>query len=262
MHNPSPIGVFDSGLGGLSVFSEIVRLLPDESIVYYGDGKNCPYGEKPKEQILRISDQIVTFLIDKGCKIIVLACNTATAEAIDYLREKYPHIPFVGMEPAVKPAVLSTKTGVVGILATAPTLEGRLFRETTAKYSDKVKIIPVVGEKFVNIVEKNIIDAPETEAQVRQVVTPLIEQNADRIVLGCTHYPFLLNVIKNIIGDREIEIVNPAPAVARRVRDILAEKSNFAPAYNLPEYRYFTSSDDRYICKIKSIADGLINGSK
>jgi len=258
----SPIGVLDSGLGGLSVFSEIVRLLPEESVIYYGDGKNCPYGEKPKEEIIKISDEIVCFLIGHGCKLIVLACNTATADAIDYLREKYPDTPFVGMEPAVKPAVMSTRTGVVGILATAPTLEGRHFKDNYLKYAGEAAIIPVVGEGFVNIVENGEIESHEAESAVRKIIDPLIEKNVDRIVLGCTHYPFLKDVINKIIGEREIEIINPAPAVVRRIENLLVEKRISAPSGNLPYYEFYSSSGKQYLNKIKTTADKLLKGLK
>lgn len=257
MTDNSPIAVFDSGLGGLSVFSEVVRALPNESVIYYGDGKNCPYGDKTREEVIEIVDGIAKFLISKGAKLIVVACNTATADAIDYLRSTYD-VPFVGMEPAVKPAARASKSGVVGILATAPTLEGRLFKETTEKYAEGVKVIPRVGENFVELVEADRENTPEAETVVASVIRPLIEQGADHLVLGCTHYPFLSGVMERIIGDRNITIVNPAPAVARRVKDMLEQKGLSAATGHIPEYEYFTSGDEAYLKRITEKAAGLM----
>ena len=152
--NDAPIGVFDSGLGGLTVWSELRRRLPRESLLYYGDGKNCPYGDKTREQVTEAVDFAIRRLVDRGVKLIVVACNAATAMAIDHLRAAYP-IPFVGLEPAVKPAALSSRSGVIGILATAATLRGKLFRETSRRYEDRVRIIARVGEGFVELVEQN-----------------------------------------------------------------------------------------------------------
>lgn len=256
MPDNSPIGVLDSGMGGLSVFSEIVKLLPHESVIYYGDGKNCPYGKKTAEEVLSIADDIVKVLLAKGVKLIVLACNTATANAIDRLRATYD-IPFVGMEPAVKPAAMNTRTGVVGILATAPTLTGKLFRETSDRYSDRVKILPEVGEGFVELVEADREDSPEAEDAVRKVIAPLIEAGADQLVLGCTHYPFLGGAMRKVIGGRDVDIVNPAPAVARRVMNLLSDRGLLAEDVNIPEYRFYTGSDDNYLQRIKNKAATL-----
>ena len=188
--NDAPIGVFDSGLGGLTVWSELRRRLPRESLLYYGDGKNCPYGDKTREQVTEAVDFAVRRLVDRGVKLIVVACNAATAMAIDHLRAAYP-IPFVGLEPAVKPAALSSRSGVIGILATAATLRGKLFRETSRRYEDRVRIIARVGEGFVELVEQNRERTEEAYRRVERLLTPMIEAGADRIVLGCTHYPFL-----------------------------------------------------------------------
>ena len=188
--NDAPIGVFDSGLGGLTVWSELRRRLPRESLLYYGDGKNCPYGDKTREQVTEAVDFAVRRLVDRGVKLIVVACNAATAMAIDHLRAAYP-IPFVGLEPAVKPAALSSRSGVIGILATAATLRGRLFRETSRRYEDRVRIIARVGEGFVELVEQNRERTEEAYRRVERLLEPMIEAGADRIVLGCTHYPFL-----------------------------------------------------------------------
>ena len=209
------IGIFDSGSGGLSVYREIVKLLPYERYVYYADNAHCPYGEKSAEYIRDRARAITDILLRMGVDIIVVACNTATAAAIATLREEYPDIPFVGMEPAVKPAALGTKTGVIGVLATAGTLKGSKYLKTKGRFEDDVHIVEHVGDGFVELVEKGILDGPEAYATVRTSLQPLLDAGADRIVLGCTHYPFLRPVIEAIAGPG-VQVIDPAPAVARQ----------------------------------------------
>lgn len=243
--NDAPIGVFDSGLGGLTVWSELCRRLPRESLVYYGDGKNCPYGDKSREEVIRHVDYAVRRLVDRGVKMIVVACNAATAMAIDHLRATYP-VPFVGLEPAVKPAAKATRTGVIGILATAATLNGRLFRETSARYGDRVRILTQVGEGFVELVEGNREESPEAQAQVQRLLEPMIAQGADQIVLGCTHYPFLAGAMRRVIGDRDVTLVNPAAAVERHTETLLGELGLEASQGHRPQYDFCTSADEAY----------------
>ncbi|MBQ0096592.1 MAG: glutamate racemase [Bacteroidales bacterium] len=216
-------GIFDSGFGGLSVLKEIVRLLPGESYLYYADSAHCPYGEKTREYVIDRALAISHLLMERGADIIVVACNTATAAAIRTLRATWPDFPFVGMEPAVKPAALHTHSGVIGILATAGTLKGSNYLDLREKYSDKVRVVEHVGQGFVELVEKGILDGPEAEATVRASVTPLLDAGADTIVLGCTHYPFLEPVIRRVAGP-DVEIINPAPAVARQVERLLPRR--------------------------------------
>lgn len=246
MMNDAPIGIFDSGLGGLSVWREVIKLLPHESVMYFGDGKNCPYGDKDEELIKRYATDAVDFLVGKGAKLIVVACNTATAAAIDMLRERYRNIPIVGMEPAVKPAALSTESGVIGILATAASINGRLFHDTSARFADKVKIISAVGEGFVEIVENDMENTPLAERTVRRVIAPLIEQGADRIVLGCTHYPFLKDTIRKVIGNDDIMLIDSAPAVAKRTEFLLEQFGMRASADNRPSHDFYTAGDEAY----------------
>ena len=210
-----PVGVYDSGLGGLTVWREIRRQLPEESLVYLGDGKNCPYGARPADEICRLADEAVGRLVGAGCKMVVVACNTATAAAIDFLRRKYRQMPIVGMEPAVKPACLNTRSGVVGVLATARSLDGDLFRRTAARYGENIRVLTAVGEGFVELVEEDREQSPEAEEAVRRVLEPMIREGADQIVLGCTHYPFLLPVFRQVIGERGLAVVDPSPAVGR-----------------------------------------------
>lgn len=254
--NDNPIGVYDSGFGGLSIWRAIYEALPNESIVYLGDGKNCPYGSRSREEIRQLADEAVRLLLGRGCKMIVVACNTATAATIEYLRAKYPEIPFVGLEPAVKPACLSTGTGVVGVLATERSLEGDLFRRTAARYADKVRILTAVGEGFVEIVENDAEQTPEAEETVRRVLEPMIAAGADRIVLGCTHYPFLIPVMKRVIGERNVEIVDSGAAVERRVEHLLDECGLRAGTGHKPEYEFVTFADDEYGRRLEHKAFG------
>ena len=215
------IGIFDSGTGGLSVFREIYRLLPDERYIYYSDNANCPYGEKSREYIIDRARSITSFLISQGADIVVVACNTATAAAISTLREEFP-ICFIGMEPAVKPAAQATATGVVGVLATAGTLKATKYIDTREKWAHDVKIVEHIGQGFVELVENGIVTGEEAEAVVEKSVRPLIDAGADTIVLGCTHYPFLSETIRKVAG-KPIKLIDPAPAVAKHLLDIMQE---------------------------------------
>lgn len=252
--NDNPIAVFDSGLGGLSVWTELRKGLPNESIIYFGDGKNCPYGRREDSQVLEFVDSAVKIMLDHGAKLIVLACNTATAIAIDYLRENYP-IPFVGLEPAVKPAALNSRSGTIGILATKNSLEGKLYKETSAKYSSKVNIISAVGEGFVPLVEKSKEQTQEAYEIVNKVISPMLDMNIDQLVLGCTHYPFLKNAIDRVIGDRDIAVLNPSRAIERRVESLLETNNIAASESHTPTYEFYTFSNEKY-------KQRLINKSK
>lgn len=216
------IGIFDSGSGGLSVLREIIRLLPEESYVYFADNAYCPYGEKTPEFIQERGRKITEYLLSRGAEIIVVACNTATAAAISVLRSEFP-VKFIGMEPAVKPAALSSKTGVIGVLATAGTLSGSKYLISKGIYEANVRIEEHVGQGFVELVERGVLDGPEAEATVRASLQPLLDAGADRIVLGCTHYPFLREVIQRLAGP-DIQVIDPAPAVARHLLEVMKEE--------------------------------------
>ena len=221
------IGIFDSGIGGLSVFREIRKVLPEQSYVYYSDNAHCPYGEKTREYIIDRARTITRFLLEKGCEIIVVACNTATAAAISTLRDEFP-VKFIGMEPAIKPAAQATKTGVVGVLATAGTLKATKYIDTRARWAQNVRIVEHIGQGFVELVEKGITTGPEAESTVRNSLIPLLDAGADMIVLGCTHYPFLSETISKVASeaypDRTIKIIDPAPAVARHLIEVMTEE--------------------------------------
>ena len=218
------IGIFDSGVGGLSVFREIRKLLPEERYIYYSDNAHCPYGEKSREYIIDRAREITRFLLSEGADIIVVACNTATAAAIASLRKEFP-VKFIGMEPAVKPAATSTKTGVVGVLATAGTLKAEKYLNTRENWAEGVKIAEHVGQGFVELVEKGCTSGPEAEAIVSESLRPLLDEGADRIVLGCTHYPFLSQTISKVAAEiapeRDIRVIDPAPAVAKHLFEIM-----------------------------------------
>ena len=218
------IGLFDSGSGGLSVYRELVKLLPQERYVYFADNAHCPYGEKTAAYIQDRARHITETLLGKGADLIVVACNTATAAAIATLRAEYPDVPFIGMEPAVKPAALGTRSGVIGVLATAGTLKGSKYLTTRGRFEDDVRIVEHVGQGFVELVENGILDGPEAESVVRKSLQPLLEAGADTIVLGCTHYPFLQPLIQRLAGPG-VQVIDPAPAVARHAAHILSARA-------------------------------------
>lgn len=232
------IGIFDSGVGGLSVLREIVKVLPAERYIYFSDNAYCPYGEKSQDLILDRAREITGYMLFKGADIIVVACNTATAAAIAALREEYSepnervrmltqgrrdHVKFIGMEPAVKPAALGTKTGVIGVLATAGTLHGSKYLNTKGQWEDEARIVEHVGQGFVELVESGELTGPHAEEVVGASLKPLLDEGADTIVLGCTHYPFLKETISKLAGP-DIRIIDPAPAVARQLIKVMDDE--------------------------------------
>ena len=249
--NSAPIAVYDSGLGGLTVWREVRRALPGESLLYLGDGKNCPYGSRPREEIARLADEAVAALVVRGCKMVVVACNTATAAAIDGLRAKYASLPIVGMEPAVKPACLATKSRVVGVLATERSLDGELFRRTAARYGEGIEVVTAPGRGFVELVEEDREATPEAEACVRKAVEPMLARGADQIVLGCTHYPFLLPVLQRVVAGRGVGIIDPSPAVARRVVELLDRYGLRAAPDHRPRYDFLSFADEAYRSRLE-----------
>lgn len=246
-----PIGIYDSGFGGLTVWREVRRALPGESLVYLGDGKNCPYGSRPREEIRRLADEAVAALVAEGCKIVVVACNTATAAAIDFLRAKYAPLPIVGMEPAVKPACLNTRSGVVGVLATERSLDGDLFRRTAARYGAGIEVVTAPGRGFVELVEADLEQTPEAERAVRAATEEMLRRGADQIVLGCTHYPFLKPVLERVVAGRDVAIVDPSPAVARRVVQLLERDGLRAGPEHRPRYLFRTFADEEYRARLE-----------
>jgi glutamate racemase len=223
-----PIGVFDSGVGGLSVLRAIRRELPAEQIIFLGDQVHVPYGPRRLEEVRRFSEQITRFMLDQGAKLIVVACNTASAAALHTLRDLFPQIPFVGMEPAVKPAAERTQSGVVGVLATPATFQGALYASVIERFANGVKVLQATCPGLVEQIENGCLEGDETRSILENALNPMMGQDIDTIVLGCTHYPFVIPLIQSIVGPR-VNVIDPAPAVARQVQRLLAAGDILAP---------------------------------
>jgi glutamate racemase len=214
-----PLGIFDSGIGGTSILKEIHSLLPNENCIYLADSKNAPYGNKSPEEILLLSIKNTEFLITKGCKLIVVACNTATTNTIAYLRSNYD-IPFIGIEPAIKPAALNTKTKAVGILATKGTLSSQLFHKTTDLYANGIKVIEQVGDGIVPLIENGKLHSEEMEILLSTYLKPMLDENIDYLVLGCTHYPYLIPTLIKLLP-KHVKIIDSGLAVAKQTKVVL-----------------------------------------
>lgn len=244
----SPIGIFDSGIGGTSIWKEIVALLPNENTIYLSDSKNAPYGEKSKEEIISLSIKNTEFLIKKGCKIIVVACNTATTNAIKTLRQSY-NLPFIGIEPAIKPASLQSKTNVIGILATKGTLTSELFEKTSSTLKDKTIIKEVVGTGLVELIEDGKIESDETTLLLKKYINPLLKENIDGLVLGCTHYPYLIPKIREIVGN-DIQIIDSGEAVARQTKAILSQFNLLNDQTIFGKHQFYTNKNKAVLSQL------------
>lgn len=218
--NAAPIGVFDSGWGGVSILRALQQRLPGEDFVYFADSAYCPYGGKTAAEILARSMAITEHLLERGVKLIVVACNTATVAAVEPLRATYP-LSFVGVEPALKPAVAATRCGVVGVLATGAALAGDRFHRLAAQHGRDVRVLTQPCPGLVEYVERGELDSPELRALLRRYLSPLQAAGADVIVLGCTHYPFLRGVIQAMLGP-EVLLLDTGEAVARQTERVLA----------------------------------------
>ncbi len=241
--NPStedPIGVFDSGVGGLSVLRAIRRELPEEHILYVADQAHVPYGPRPLDEVRRFAEGITRFLLERGAKLIVVACNTASAAALHALRQLFPQVPFVGMEPAVKPAAEQTQSGVVGVLATPATFQGALYASVVERFAEGVKLLPHTCPGLVAQIEAGNLEGAETRAILETALRPMIQEGADTIVLGCTHYPFVMPLIQEIAGE-SVRVIDPSPAVARQVRRLLEARGARRTATGPARMRFFTS---------------------
>lgn len=217
-----PIGLFDSGVGGLTIWKEVHERLPQESTIYLADSKNAPYGIKTKQEIIDLCKKNIDFLLNKGVKLIVIACNTATTNAIVELREMY-EIPIIGLEPAIKPASISSQTKKVGVLATKGTIQSEKFQKSMSLYPD-VEFIEQIGYNLVQLIENGQKDSKEMQLLLKQYISPMVEKDVDHIVLGCTHYPFLKSQIKEMVPST-IHIIDSGLAVAKRVEAVLEEKN-------------------------------------
>lgn len=254
MKNNSPIGVFDSGVGGTSIWKEIINVLPNEDTIYLSDSKNAPYGNKSKNEIIQLSIKNTEFLLQQNCKIIVVACNTATTNAITHLRNKY-NVPFIGIEPAIKPASLQTKTNKIGILATKGTLHSELFEKTSKKLNSQIEIIDTIGTGLVELIEDGKIDTDEMRALLNKYLTPMVQANIDHLVLGCSHYPYLIHQIKNIIGDG-VTVIDSGFAVAKQTKNVLSKQELLAKENRDAKHLFYTNGKQQVLTNILSKSQG------
>lgn len=240
--NNSPIGFFDSGVGGTSIWKEVITLLPQEQTIYLSDSINAPYGDKSNEEIIRLCKKNVDILLSKKCKLIVVACNTATTNAITFLRNNYS-IPFIGIEPAIKPAALITKTNTIGVLATKGTLNSSLFEKTSNSISKDIHIKETIGKGLVELIENGKLHSKEMTSLLTSYLKPMLDNNIDSLVLGCTHYPYLIPQIRKTLGSK-VQIIDSGEAVAKQTKAILTK-------YNLlnidkkhqPEHTLYINKD-------------------
>lgn len=231
----SPIAVFDSGVGGLSILRAIWKELPNQKYIYLADQAHVPYGSRSLPEVRFFSHEIARFLHSQGAQLIVLACNTASAAALNYLRTQFPDLAFVGMEPAIKPAATLTTSGVVGVLATPATFQGELYASVVERFANGVEVLQETCPGLVQQIEQGNLDTPKTESILRDALEPMVEKQVDTIVLGCTHYPFVMPLIEKIL-EHQVTVIDPAPAIARQVRRILIEHMGF-DAVSLSESR-------------------------
>lgn len=236
-----PIGIFDSGVGGTTVWREIRKALPQEDTIYLADSKNAPYGEKSSEDILRLSIKNTEFLLQWGCKLIVVACNTATTNAIGYLRDTY-RVPFIGIEPAIKPAALQSSAKRVGVLATRGTLGSDLFHSTAKNHANGIEIIEKEGAGLVALIEAGKVNAEETKTLLQQLLDPMVKKGIDYLVLGCTHYPYLIPILKEILP-KNIEIIDSGAAVAKQTYAILQQEGLLSIAKEIQRSIFYTNSN-------------------
>jgi len=255
MIQKNAIGLFDSGIGGTSIWKEVHSLLPNENTIYLADSINAPYGLKTKEEIIALSCKNTELLLELNCKIIIVACNTATTNAIQELRAKYK-VPFIGIEPAIKPAALQSKTQTIGILATKGTLNSELFHKSVANHPD-VKIIEQIGHGLVQLIENGDINSPEMEELLKSYLTPMIEKNIDFLVLGCSHYPYLIPQIKKIIPEH-VQIIDSGEAVAKQTLNILRQNNLLNNANEKSSQIFYTNSEPEVLESILNNQEKVI----
>ncbi len=243
-----PIGVFDSGIGGTSILKELIKLLPNENMIYVADSANAPYGQKSIKEIVLLCKKNVDFLLKKKCKLIVVACNTATTNAIIELRSGYK-VPFVGIEPAIKPAVLGTKTKAIGVLATKGTLTSALFAKTSDLYAQDTEIVEVVGKGLVEFIEAGDLSNPALELLLKQYLQPMLDKRIDYLVLGCSHYPYLIPLLTKLLPNN-VRIIDSGEAVARQTNQILLENQMKNTSTAIGELLFFTNAKANTLEKI------------
>jgi glutamate racemase len=253
----SSIGIFDSGVGGLSVLRALREQMPNESIIYFGDQGHVPYGSRSMEQIQNFSESITNFLLEQNAKIIVVACNTASAAALKYLRKKFPGVQFVGMEPAVKPAAEHTQTGKVGVLATPATFQGALYASVVERFANGVELLQSTCPGLVQEIEQGNLDGEETRKILEDALLPMLEKNIDTVVLGCTHYPFVIPLIQQIVG-ANVRVIDPAPSVARQAGRLLEAGGMRSQTQAKGDVKFYTSGDPE---SLKSMLPMLLGES-
>src|SRR5690349_9194996 len=253
----SPIGVFDSGVGGLSVLRAIRSQAPEESVIYFGDQGHIPYGPRSMQQIRNFSEAITRFLLDLDVKIIVVACNTASAAALKYLRETFPVVSFVGMEPAVKPAAVHTQTGKVGVLATPATFQGALYASVVERFANGVELLQNTCPGLVQQIEQGNLNGEETHRILNDALIPMLKKNIDTVVLGCTHYPFVIPLIQQIVG-QNVRVIDPAPAVAKQTARLLQAQGIRQQFDTGGDIKFFTSGNP---VELKSLLPVLLGES-
>ncbi len=244
MNSNNPIGLFDSGIGGTSIWKEIHELLPNEDTIYLADSKNAPYGQKSKEEIIQLSIKNTEYLLNQNCKIIVVACNTATTNAIDELRARYT-IPFIGIEPAIKPAAINSQQNVIGILATQGTLNSELFNKSVEQFQD-TKIIEQIGTGLVRLIENGEMNSEEMNILLHQYLEPMIQANIDYLVLGCSHYPYLIPQIKKILP-HHVKIIDSGEAVARQTKKVLQESVGLNKSAKKGKAVFYSNSNTKVL---------------
>lgn len=256
MSSNNPIGIFDSGVGGLSVLREIRAQMPNEHLIYFGDQGHVPYGPRSMEQIQSFSEGITKFLLKHNSKIIVVACNTASAAALKHLRATFPDVQFVGMEPAVKPAAEKTQTGKVGVLATPATFQGALYASVVERFANGVELFQNTCTGLVNQIEKGELNSPATRAILEDALLPMLEKNIDTVVLGCTHYPFVIPLIEQIVGEN-VRVIDPAPAVAKQVKRLLDAGGMLNQNGDEGTVRFITSGEADSVKRLLSTLLGI-----
>ena len=245
-----PIGIFDSGVGGTSIWKEIHHLLPLENTIYIADSKHAPYGPKGKETIINLCVKNTELLLQKKCKIIVVACNTATTNAIDYLRTNYT-APFIGIEPAIKPAALKTKTNVIGVLATQGTLSSDLFSKTSGKFTSNIQVIEQIGEGIVELIENGKLYSKQMTYLLETYLKPMITANIDYLVLGCTHYPYLIPQLKALLPNH-VTIIDSGEAVAKQTKAVLEKNGLLSSFTDKIVNQFYTNGETKIIKKLIS----------
>jgi glutamate racemase len=251
MNNIDPIGIFDSGVGGTSIWKEINQLLPLENTIYLADSINAPYGNKTSEEIISLSKKNTELLIQKGCKIIVVACNTATTNAISLLRSTYD-IPFIGIEPAIKPAALNSSTKCVGILATKGTLSSDLFHKTSQAFAKDIKIIEVIGEGLVPLIEDGAIHSDDMRSLLKIYTAEMIREDIDYLVLGCSHYPYIIPELQKILPSN-VKIIDSGLAVAKQTKNVLETLNLLNSSEEKPTLDFYVNANKKTLTEILRI---------